>query len=357
MSLTNVKSSSAVSEALSSRAEDPSPRLGRAYVGSGAQDVIELGVLFLYAWVVGECANGLSSFLAQSVFDVKTRLKALGSDLGVYFGHTESIVPLLVRQLESKGDKVEGVWLQREVGHPYPLFLRLDSDALMLQSASEEQAVEHRLTRALKETQTTLHLDAGARTLVHEADLPFKMPGQLPDVYTAFRKRVEGLNTNMVRAVLPDPSEGKWPHFPIVEWDTNDPPFELSPDVGESQLIEQLLQPLVDRPVPGDSDTSSLFYNNTKSAFPFRGGETAARERLDHYMGAGSSGAGAPAITYKDTRNGMIGPDYSTKFSPYLTFGCLSAREIAARCDELEDRLREADKLDDAARKNVYWIK
>lgn len=55
------------------------------------------------------------SFLAQSVFDMKARLKAHGSDLGVYFGRPESIVPSLVRHLESMGDKVEGVWLQREV--------------------------------------------------------------------------------------------------------------------------------------------------------------------------------------------------------------------------------------------------
>jgi deoxyribodipyrimidine photo-lyase len=183
------------------------------------------------------------------------------------------------------------------------------------------------------------------------------MPGQLPDVFTAFRKRVEGLNVNMVRAVLNEPSEGEWPPFPIIEWDIKDAPFGLPLDIDQPQLIEQLLQPLVDRPVSGDLDPSSVFYEHKETAFPFKGGETAARQRLDHYMGAGTSGANAPAITYKDTRNGMVGSDYSTKFSPYLTFGCLSAREVAARCDELEDRLREADKLDDAARKNVYWIK
>jgi deoxyribodipyrimidine photolyase len=82
--------------------------------------------------VVDECADGPSSFLAQSVFDVKTRLKALGSDLGVYFGRPESVIPRLVRHLESKGDKVEGVWLQSEVGHSYPLFMRLNSDTLIL---------------------------------------------------------------------------------------------------------------------------------------------------------------------------------------------------------------------------------
>ncbi|KAG8747837.1 hypothetical protein FRC10_011283 [Ceratobasidium sp. 414] len=273
-------------------------------------------------------------FLAQSVFDVKRRLRALGSDLGVYFGRPENIVPALIRHLESKGDRVEGVWLQREV-------------------ASEEQTVERRLARALKDTKAMLHLDIGARTLVHESDLPFKIPGQLPDIFAAFRKRVEDLGDKMVRPVLDDPSKIRWPEFPNIDWSDNDAPFALPPDVDEGQLIEQLLKPLVDRPVPGDSDPSSVFYEYKGSAFPLKGGETAARERLEYYM----SGAKPPAITYKDTRNEMLGVDCSTKFSPYLTFGCLSARQVAARCDQLEDQLRQGGKLDDAARKNIYWIK
>ncbi|KAG9093114.1 hypothetical protein FS749_015056 [Ceratobasidium sp. UAMH 11750] len=273
-------------------------------------------------------------FLAQSVFDLQKRLRALGSDLGVYFGRPENIVPSLVQHLESKGDQVEGVWLQREV-------------------ASEERTVERRLARALTDTKTVLHLEPGARTLVHESDLPFKMPNQLPDVFAAFRKRVEGLGDKMVRPVLGDPSEGKWPGFPKVDWKDKHAPFALPPDADEKQLIGQLLQPLVERPVQGDSDPSSIFHEYKGSAFPFKGGETAARERLEYYM----SGAKPPAITYNDTRNQMLGVDYSTKFSPYLTFGCLSAREIAARCDQLEDQLRRDGKLDDAVKKNVYWIK
>nr|DBA25052.1 TPA: hypothetical protein GDO54_012625 [Pyxicephalus adspersus] len=32
--------------------------------------------------------------------------------------------------------------------------------------------------------------------------------------------------------------------------------------------------------------------------------------------------------SYKDTRNGLIGMDYSTKFAPWLAFGCISPRYI-----------------------------
>lgn len=185
------------------------------------------------------------------------------------------------------------------------------------------------------------------------------MPSHLPDVFTAFRKRVEGLNEKMVRPVLPEPSNGKWPPFPELKAEdhSKDAPFALHDNMDVSELIKQLIQPLVDRPVPGDANPSSVFHQQKHTVVPFIGGESAALERLDHYMGAGGTGEHAPAVTYKNTRNGLVGADYSTKFSPYLTFGCLSARQVAARCDELEDRLREAGKLDDAARKNIYWIK
>ncbi|KAG8691739.1 hypothetical protein FRC11_011118 [Ceratobasidium sp. 423] len=280
-------------------------------------------------------------FLVQSVFDLKSQLKSLGSDLGVYLGRPENVVPRLVHQFRDQGDTVEGVWLQQE-------------------SASEEVSVERRLSRALGETRTTLHLDPGARTLVHESDLPFQMPSQLPDVFTAFRKRVEGLNQKMARPVLPNPLKGEWKPFPILKdgaEGASTTVFALPDDITEDHFIGQLSAPLVTDPVPGDTSLETPYNEVPGAAFPFKGGESAAHQRLDYYLGVGGTGEDCPAITYKETRNKLLGADYSTKFSPYLTFGCLSAREIAARCDDLEDRLREAGKLTDAARKNVYWIK
>ncbi|CAE6430820.1 unnamed protein product [Rhizoctonia solani] len=283
-------------------------------------------------------------FLAQSVFDLKSQLESVGSNLGVYLGRPENVVPRLVHQLRVQGDTIEGVWLQRE-------------------SASEEISVERRLSRALEEIQTTLHLDAGARTLVHESDLPFQMPSQLPDVFTTFRKRVEGLNEKMIRPVLPNSSKAEWKPFPTIEThskDTDTPEsriFALPKDLTEDLFVEQLIVPLSAELLPGDKSHGMAYYEVPGTAFPFKGGESFARQRLDYYLGAGGTGENCPATTYKETRNGLLGADYSTKFSPYLTFGCLSAREVAARCDDLEDRLREAGKLTDAARKNIYWIK
>lgn len=62
-----------------------------------------------------------------------------------------------------------------------------------------------------------------------------------------------------------------------------------------------------------------LFYHvfivlekDSRSAIEFHGGESVALDRLNHYLWQTDSVA-----TYKETRNGMIGADYSTKFSSW----------------------------------------
>lgn len=67
------------------------------------------------------------------------------------------------------------------------------------------------------------------------------------------------------------------------------------------------------------------------SAHPFTGGETRARERLEHLIKTGCMSA------YKDTRNGLIGADFSTKLSAYLALGCVSARQVHAELVDFED--------------------
>ncbi|WP_300655688.1 DASH family cryptochrome [Pseudomonas sp.] len=60
-------------------------------------------------------------------------------------------------------------------------------------------------------------------------------------------------------------------------------------------------------------------------AFPFSGGETAAQARLRDYLWISQG-----VRHYKDTRNGLIGSEYSSKFSPWLANGSLSARRVVA---------------------------
>ena len=56
--------------------------------------------------------------------------------------------------------------------------------------------------------------------------------------------------------------------------------------------------------------------HDERAVLPFRGGETAALTRLNEYFWKQDR-----LRTYLDTRNGLLGADYSTKFSPWLSTG------------------------------------
>lgn len=51
---------------------------------------------------------------------------------------------------------------------------------------------------------------------------------------------------------------------------------------------------------------------DSRTAFPYMGGESTGLERLKHFLWDTDNVA-----TYKETRNQMIGADYSTKFSAW----------------------------------------
>ena len=53
----------------------------------------------------------------------------------------------------------------------------------------------------------------------------------------------------------------------------------------------------------------------------WKGGETAALERLEHYCNK-------PVLKYNDTRNNLLGRDYSSKLSPWFANGTLSIRTV-----------------------------
>lgn len=58
------------------------------------------------------------------------------------------------------------------------------------------------------------------------------------------------------------------------------------------------------------------------SAHPFHGGESTGHDRIQHLITSGTM------TTYKDTRNGMLGFDFSTKLSAWLALGCTTARQL-----------------------------
>jgi len=82
--------------------------------------------------------------------------------------------------------------------------------------------------------------------------------------------------------------------------------------------------------------TSPNYHSPTSSreAFPFEAGEPAALARLDAYARNPNG-----AAQYKTRRNGLLGTEFSTKFSPWLASGAISPQRIWQTCLDLEDEL------------------
>ncbi len=110
-------------------------------------------------------------------------------------------------------------------------------------------------------------------------------------------------------------------------------PFVI-PDSSE-EIISALLKPL-------DSslglEKPPEWPEGTRSAHPYRGGEREGHERIRHLITSGSM------TTYKDTRNGLLGTDFSTKLSAWLALGCITARQVHHYLLEFENGTTELGK-------------
>ncbi|MEM1003006.1 MAG: DASH family cryptochrome, partial [Bacteroidota bacterium] len=142
-----------------------------------------------------------------------------------------------------------------------------------------------------------------------DINMPFS---SIPQVFTVFRKKLE-----KYIAIRPEVTVTKMNSDNRVENTTEIP------------RIEAL----------GFSD----FSLPDESAFPFKGGETQANKRLrDYFFRTKKLGV------YKKTRNGLVGRDYSSKFSPWLANGSISARHIYWQVKSFEKEFFK--------NQSTYWL-
>jgi len=225
-------------------------------------------------------------FLLETVADLRQSLQKRGSDLVVRKGLPEVIIPVLVKELN-----ISAVYYHQEV-------------------TSEELKVEKALKKALAPLGVKIQAYWGS-TLYHLDDLPFNIE-QLPELFTNFRKKLE--KDFVIRETFPAPK--KLPSLPPLE------PGEI-PTIQDFGLETPKIDP--------------------RGVLPFKGGETAAIERLNHYFWQQDC-----LKNYKETRNGMLGADYSSKFSPWLANGSISPRYIYQEVKKYEDQRVKND--------STYWL-
>lgn len=159
---------------------------------------------------------------------------------------------------------------------------------------------------------------------MHSRDIKLEDSQDLPDVFTTYRKTQEPLRERP-RPTLPKPDKASLPAYPDQSSVAAQAvPFEMSTtyDDLESSLLKPVESVLKDVPKLPDG---------AKSVHPLSGGEIQALNRVSHLIRTGAMSS------YKDTRNGLLGVDFSTKLSAYLALGCLTARQVHEEIVKFED--------------------
>ncbi|WP_165698020.1 DASH family cryptochrome [Flavobacterium nackdongense] len=226
-----------------------------------------------------------AQFLLDSVEDFDKNLRKLGSGLVILKGKPEVELAKIVQEY-----KAQKVFAKREVA---------------FEEKQTEKVVQAELFKLRCELETF-----STSTLYHAEDLPFSVK-DIPDVFTNFRKKIE--KESKIRSVFRKPEQINSPEIPQMKLPTLE-------DLGlEFSKID------------------------SRAVMQFKGGETEALKRLNHYFFETKS-----LSTYKETRNGMIGADYSSKFSAWLALGCVSPRFIYAEVKKYEKRYGAND--------STYWL-
>jgi deoxyribodipyrimidine photo-lyase len=229
-----------------------------------------------------------AQFLFESVQNLRDNLRSKGGNLLIRTGHPEAIISTLARELQ-----VSTVYTGKE-------------------ATQEETDIETAVSKKLKNDNIEFEQFWGA-TLYHARDLPFWI-SRLPDIFTEFRKSVE--RQSKIRETFPEPRAVKIPE---------------GLELGKIPEIYELI--LFSEPPTKDS----------RSVLNFKGGETEALLRLKNYFWDGDH-----LKTYKETRNGLLGADYSSKFSAWLALGCISPRYIYEEVKRYENQR--------VANDSTYWL-
>jgi len=147
-------------------------------------------------------------------------------------------------------------------------------------------------------------------TLYHAEDLPFSIK-DIPDIFSNFRKKTE--KDAVIRSSFENPLQIKSPEIePLV--------------LPTLEALGLSFQPI-----------------DARAAIVFKGGETEAIARLNHYFFESKC-----ISEYKETRNSLVGSDYSSKFSAWLALGCISPRFIYQELKKYEQEF--------GANESTYWL-
>ncbi|MDT0557604.1 DASH family cryptochrome [Ichthyenterobacterium sp. W332] len=226
-----------------------------------------------------------AKFLLETLENLQRNLEKLNISLLVYFAKPE--------------DKISDLNTQFDIDNIYA----------QLEWTKEEALVSKNVQSVL--SQSVKYHEFYDQFLYHPNDIPLAF-NEIPQVFTNFRKIVQ--KQSKVRVL------------------------KIPKTLAESNRIKD------STPIP---TIENLGFETTaidhRTAFPFKGGETEALERLEYYFFETKK-----LGVYKKTRNGLVGKDYSSKFSAWLANGSISARTIYWQVKHYEKTIHKND--------STYWL-
>jgi deoxyribodipyrimidine photo-lyase len=254
-------------------------------------------VVPLYAFDPREYGEGMfglpkkgphwARFRRESVLDLRASLRERGGDLLVHHGEPESVVPAVAGEFDA-----DAVYCQTKAG-------------------TEELTAENTVRARLAEQGVSLER-SWTHTLYHLNDLSRGID-EMDDTYTPWRKSVE--NRTFVRDTVATP-----PRVPTPEFDDGETKVPTLEDLG-TESVEP----------------------DERGVLSFEGGETAGKERVEEYFWKGDH-----LREYKQTRNGLLGAEFSSKLSAWLAHGCLSPRYVHEEVKRYEDER--------VSNEDTYWL-
>ena len=226
-----------------------------------------------------------AKFLIESVQNLQKNLNELNIPLLVFQKRPEDAISSIISDYQ-----ISDIYFQKEW-------------------TSEEKEVENNLK---KNAENVNFHSFYQQFLFHPEDIPYSDFKDIPKVFTDFRKKCE--KNSEVREIIQAPEKKSEAKNNVH---SNIPDLE---DLG----LEK-------------------FEVDERSAFPFSGGEDAAMKRIQDYFFESRN-----LEKYKETRNGLIGTDYSSKLSAWLANGSISPRYIYSEVKRYEEEIK--------GNQSTYWL-
>lgn len=226
-----------------------------------------------------------AKFLLETISVLKKNLLEKNISLLIYFDKPENVFQEVISEYE-----ISTIFTQKEW-------------------TSEENEITNKIKHQIP---TIKFIEIYDQFLFHPEDIPYQNIKDLPQVFTVFRKECE--KKVAVRKTVSI----------------------------EVKSIENLIENKTSIPTLKELGFDD-FEIHKNSAFPFKGGENQALQRIENYFFETQN-----LSQYKQTRNGLMGSDYSSKLSAWLANGSISARTIYWKVKEYENEIE--------ANEDTYWL-